>query len=693
MGQTFLLEIGLEEMPAHVVSPSVNQLAQRMSDFLKKQRLDFSGIEKYSTPRRLAVIVTGLADKQTDIKEEAKGPAKKIAVDKDGNWSRAAQGFSRGQGVSPDQIYFKEFKGTEYAFVEKAIIGQPTKTVLGNVSEVIKGMRFPTMMRWKTNDFEFVRPIRWLVGLLDDEVVPFKILNVNSNRISAGHRFLGKSVSLNNASEYPEKLLSQMVVVDVTKRKNMIREQIDSLAQKNQWKIVVDEDLLEEVNNLVEYPTVFAGTFSKKYLSLPDEVLITSMKDHQRFFYVLDNAGQMLPKFVSVRNGDKEYLDNVIAGNEKVLTARLEDAKFFYEEDQQTPIKDDVERLKDVMFHDKIGTVYEKMQRVTFIGQYLGKIVGLSVDDLRDLKQAAQIYKFDLVSEMVGEFAELQGVMGKIYARSAGENENVANAIRESYLPLGSESDLPQTNVGSLLSIADKIDSIQSFFAAGMFPSGSNDPYALRRQALGIIRISLAEKWDLSVAVLAHAINFAAQQDDKLYKNTQPEQNLSKWQKFILDRIEQQLTEQKYSYDIVAAVVEAQENTTFQEIFSAADVLTKHQTDPDFKESIEALTRTVRIASKNETEAAAQVDPALFENNSEKLLFAAVNELEKTYPKEGIEDKFDALTSLRQPISDYFDETMVMAEDPTVRKNRLAQLNIIAQMTYSFGKLDNLNVK
>ncbi|HJE97510.1 MAG TPA: glycine--tRNA ligase subunit beta [Ligilactobacillus acidipiscis] len=692
MKHTFLLEIGLEEIPAHVVTPSVAQLATRMKDFLNDSRISFDEIQTYSTPRRLAVKVLGLADKQPDIKEEAKGPAKKIAIDDQGNWSKAAQGFSRGQGVDPDQIYFKEFKGTEYAYVEKSVLGKPVTEVLTAIDQVITAMRFPTMMRWSTNDFEFVRPIRWLVCLLDEQVIPVQILQIKADRISAGHRFLGQDVSLAKADDYPAKLVDQMVIADAKKRKDMIRTQIAELARKNDWQIVIDEDLLEEVNNLVEYPTVFAGSFDKKYLSLPDEVLITSMKDHQRFFYVLDHNDQMLSHFVSVRNGNDKFIENVVAGNEKVLTARLEDARFFYEEDQKRPISASVERLKNVMFHDKIGTIYAKMQRVTSIAEFLGQRVELTATELQNLKRAAQIYKFDIVTEMVGEFAELQGVMGEIYARLFGENESTAVAIKESYMPLGSESELPQTNVGAILSVADKLDSIQSFFAAGMLPSGSNDPYALRRQALGIVRIVLAKEWNLSVIDLAAAIDNSYQKEQDLYTNTQPSQNKNEWQQFIMDRVHQLLSDQNYAYDIVNTVVESSQNT-FQQIFSAADVLTKHQTDSDFKENIEALTRTVRLARKGQSDIQPAVKESLFENDSEKNLFTAFNAVAKSYANEDLEEQYAALASLREPISEYFDETMVMVDDQAVKNNRLTQLADIAKLTYSFGSLDNLNVK
>ena len=694
MSHTFLMEIGLEEIPAHVVTPSAAQLVEKTEKFLKEQRMDFDEVQTYSTPRRLTVKVTGLADKQPDIQEEAKGPAKKIAYDKDGNWSKAAQGFARGQGVSVDDIFFKELKGTEYVYVKKFIEGKAAADVMQGMRDVAMDLKFPTMMRWGTNDFQYVRPIRWIVAMLDDQVIPFKILNIESGNVSQGHRFLGKPVELKSADDYVEALRSEKVIVDAVERKSMIRDQINDLAQKNNWKIVIDEDLLEEVNNLVEYPTVFAGSFDEKYLSVPDQVLITSMKDHQRFFYVTDQNGKLLPNFVSVRNGNTEYLENVVQGNEKVLTARLEDAKFFYEEDQKQSIADYVERLKKVMFHDKIGTIYEKMARVRLLAAQIGKFVGLNDQELADLDRAAQIYKFDLVTGMVGEFAELQGVMGEIYARLQGENDNVAAAIREEYMPTSAEGELPVTKVGAVLSIADKIDSIQAFFAAGMIPSGSNDPYALRRQALGIVRIALARNWKLSVPMMLKFVENAMNERPDLYKNIMPGDEQKDMQQFIIDRLAQIMNgDKQLRHDVLDTVVANPENA-FVDIEEAAKILGKHLEDDDFKETIEALTRVGRMAKKAPNfEDDAVLKAELFENESEKKLAEAVKKVATAFEQADLEEKFNQLASLKDPITDYFDSTMIMAKDEDVKQNRLLQLKQIADLTKDFGELDNLNVK
>lgn len=694
MAHTFLLEIGLEEIPAHVVTPSAAQFVLKTENYLKEQRLDFDEIETFSTPRRLTVKINGLADKQPDIEEEVKGPAKKIALDDEGNWSKAAQGFVRGQGLSVEDIYFKELKGTEYVYVKKHIQGKNAFEIMQGMRDVAMDLKFPTMMRWGTNDFQYVRPIRWLVALLDDKVVPFEILTIKTSRTTQGHRFLGHSVELANADSYVEALREQKVIVDAAERKESIRNQIKQIADDNQWSIDIDEDLLEEVNNLVEYPTVFAGSFDDKYLDVPDEVLITSMKDHQRFFYVKDNNGSLLPNFISVRNGNLEFLENVIQGNEKVLTARLEDAKFFYEEDQKLSIADYVDRLSKVTFHDKIGTIAEKMERVRLLARQIGKFVDLNEDELKDLDRAAQIYKFDLVTGMVGEFSELQGVMGEIYARLQGEDDNVSTAIREQYMPISAEGELPQNKVGAVLSIADKLDSIQAFFAAGMIPSGSNDPYALRRQALGIIRISLSRNWKLSLPLMQQFIEKAMEERPDLYKNIMPKDEQKDMQQFIMDRLSQVMRSDKKSRHDVLETVTANPKNSFVDIQEAAHILGKHLEDQDFKETIESLTRVTRMAKKAPNfENDAVLKDELFENESEKELAQAVKQIASAFEEADLEEKFNKLTLLKDPITKYFDSTMIMSKDEDVKNNRLLQLKQISDLVAAFGDLDHLNVK
>ena len=691
MANTYLLEVGVEEMPAHVVTPSIKQLHKRVADYLKDERISFDEIKEYATPRRLALLISGLADKQPDVDESVKGPAKKIAQDADGNWTKAAIGFSRGQGASVDDIEFKDVKGVEYVFVEKHIAGKPVTEVLKNLPAVITSMNFPTLMKWGYNNLQFIRPIRWLVSLLNDQVVPFKILDVEAGRTTRGHRFLGHNIDLQNASDYADELYKEFVIVDPAKRKQVINDQIDAIVEEHNWVIDKDADLLEEVTNLVEWPTAFAGSFDKKYLVLPDEVLITSMKDNQRFFCLRDHDGNLLPNFIAVRNGNKEHLENVIKGNERVLVPRLEDAKFFYEEDQKLTIDQYVERLKRVSFHDKISSMYDKMQRTAVIAQLIGKRLNLTDDELADLDRAAHIYKFDLTTQMVGEFAELQGIMGGIYARIFGEKDDVALAIREQYMPISAEGELPQSKLGAILAIADKLDSILSFFAVDMIPSGSNDPYALRRQAFGIVRIINVRGWHLSLLGIQPAL-IKALAAANVETSFDLNKNIAAVRQFFLDRVKQFFSGEKLRHDIIDTVTDTQ-NDDIEGIFEAATAIDQHKDDPDFKDGIEALTRVIRIAKKGDKNAAKEVNPDLFENPSEQKLYDAVNDVEGQFDDRTVAENFTALRELSPVITEYFDENMIMDKNEAVRNNRLAQLGILARLARIMGNLNDLIVK
>lgn len=696
MAKTFLLEIGLEEMPAHLVTPSVEQLKDKVARFLDEKALPYEEIKAFSTPRRLAVQVIGLAEKQADVEEEVKGPAKKIAQDEAGNWTKAAEGFVRGQGMTTEDIFFKEIKDVEYVYVKKYVQGQTAKEVLKDIKEVILSLTFPVSMHWANYDLKFIRPIHWLVALLDDEIVPFEILNLATNRISRGHRFLSKTnadnheFTMDHAEQYPALLAEHFVIADATERKQMITEQIKTLAETNHWQVAVDESLLEEVNNLVEYPTVFAGSFEEKYLEVPEEVLVTSMKEHQRYFEVRNQANKLLPFFISVRNGNDVAIENVVKGNQKVLTARLEDAEFFYQEDQKLTIAECVEKLKQVTFHEKISSVYDKMQRVKKIAQLIGETVGLSAEELADLARASEIYKFDLVTNMVGEFPELQGIMGEKYALLQGEKPTVAKAIREHYLPNSSDGELPESKIGAVLAIADKLDSVLTFFAAEMIPSGSNDPYALRRQAYGIIRIVADQDWSLPLSNLHSAVKAAVEADLAATGLSLQTEKLAVLE-FIKGRMKQWLTTNKIRYDIIEAVLNGAQDD-LKKIFQAATTLQQHTEDKDFKVSIEALTRVVNLAKKA-TEEAVEVDPALFENQSEQNLYDAIMSLQAEFTQLSLEEQYQALQGLRPLIESYFEETMVMVDDMAVRQNRLALLKKVATLVLEFASIDHLVVK
>lgn len=688
MPKDYLFEIGTEEMPAHVVFRSVKQLADRTQKFLNENGLDFKDIKTYSTPRRLTILVEDLAEKQEDIDEVKKGPAKKIAQDADGNWTKAAQGFARGQGMTADDIYFEELKGTEYAYVHVQKEGKKASDILLGMSDIIKDMTFPTKMRWDSNDFEFVRPIHWLVSLFGNDVVPVKILDITAGRKTQGHRFLGDSVVLASADDYVDALKDQFVIVDVKERQDMIVNQMNELAKKNNWIIKEDKNLLEEVTNLVEYPTVFAGSFDEKYLQIPNEVLITSMKDNQRYFEVYDENGKLINHFIAVRNGNKDYLDNVISGNEKVLVARLDDAQFFYDEDRKYPLSHFADKMQSVSFHDKIGSMAEKMARVRIIGNYLAKRWNLPENVVTDFDRAAELYKFDLVTQMVGEFAELQGVMGMHYARLAGENEEVSVAIKEHYMPATAEGPLPETTVGSLLSIADKLDTIITFFGAGMIPSSSNDPYALRRYAYGIVRILLNEKWSLPfnevLPEIVDAVN--GKTPAKLPKEGEEDEQIAL---FIRDRIKQYLQKNNFKYDIIDAVLASSQQDPSR-ILAAADVLQLHHDDDEFKPVVESLTRIDNILKKAKYTGKADVDENLFDDNSENELYAGVQNLQEV---EDLADLYAGFVQLQPVIDQYFETNMIMAKDESVKNNRLAQLKQVSVLADRLGDLSKLVIK
>ncbi|MCT9924478.1 glycine--tRNA ligase subunit beta [Enterococcus faecalis] len=694
MAKDLLLEIGLEEMPAHVVTTSLIQLEEKVIKFLDEHHLDYETVQSFATPRRLAVKVTAIPEKQADVEEEVKGPAKKIALDAEGNWSKAAQGFVRGQGVTTEDIVFKELNGVEYVYVTKFTKGQSAKEVLTKLNDVITSLTFPVTMHWANYDFEYIRPIHWIVALLDDEVIPFKVLDVTAGQTSRGHRFLGDDVTFQHANEYETKLKEQFVVVQPNERKQMIVDQANALAAEKNWQLALDEELLEEVTNLVEYPTAFVGSFDEKYLSVPDEVLVTSMKEHQRYFDVRNDQGLLMPHFIAVRNGDNVHLENVIKGNEKVLIARLEDAEFFYNEDKKLTIEACVEKLKNVTFHEKIGSIYEKMQRVALIAQIIGRKVGLSEEELEDLKRASEIYKFDLVTNMVGEFPELQGIMGEKYALLQGEKPAVATAIREHYLPTSSEGELPETAIGAVLALADKLDSVFSFFSVGMIPTGSNDPYALRRQTYGVIRIIEDKGWTFPLVQLQTEVDEAVNQDVEKY-GVLLNEGQAEVVEFVKARLRQLLMTKNVRHDIIDAVVSA-EQADLSKLFASANILKSRFEDQDFKPSMEALTRVINLAKKGQEllgDTEEGIDPSLFENKAEKELYQAVNDLSEAFATRTIAENYEALVNLRPLIDAYFNETMVMVEDEKVKQNRLKQLMQIAKMALSIASLDLLIVK
>ncbi|MBC5619323.1 glycine--tRNA ligase subunit beta [Streptococcus anginosus] len=679
MTKNLLVELGLEEMPAYVVTPSMNQLRDKMAAFLTDNRLTFDKIEMFSTPRRLAVRVSNLSEKQTDLTEDFKGPSKKIALDADGNFTKAAQGFVRGKGLTVEDITFREVKGEEYVYVTKQEIGKPVEELIDGVADVLTSLSFPVNMHWGTNTFEYIRPVHTLTVLLDDESFLMNLFDIESGRTSRGHRFLGHEVKIQSADSYEEDLRKVFVIASPMERENMILDQIKEIERMHNVHVEIDEDLLDEVLNLIEYPTAFIGRFDERYLDVPEEVLVTSMKVNQRYFVVRNENGKLLPYFVSVRNGNTEHLENVVKGNQKVLVARLEDAEFFWREDQRLVISDLVEKLKNVTFHEKIGSLAEHMERTAKIAALLAEKAQLSKQEMKDVARAAAIYKFDLLTGMVGEFDELQGIMGEKYALLAGENTAVAKAIREHYLPTASDGELPDTKVGAILAIADKMDTILSFFSVGLIPSGSNDPYALRRATQGVVRILDKFGWHIALDELIEQL-YALQFDSLTYSNK--EQVLD----FFRARIEKMM-DSDIPKDIVTAVLNS---STFvvRDLVEVGALLAEKAQEDSFKSSVESLARVFNLAEKAET--AGVVDESLFENAEEKALHAAVENLTLS---DDLTDNIEGLFALSPVIDAFFDNTMVMAEDETVRANRLALLAALMTKAKKVAQFNQINTK
>lgn len=679
MAKNLLVELGLEELPAYVVTPSEKQLGDRMAAFLNEKRLAFESIQTFSTPRRLAVRVTGLADAQTDLTEDFKGPSKKIALDADGNFTKAAQGFVRGKGLTTDDIEFREVKGEEYVYVTKHEAGKAAKEVLVDIPEILSAMTFPVNMHWANNTFEYIRPVHTLTVLLDDEALDLDFLDIHSGRVSRGHRFLGHETEIASADLYEEDLRRVFVIADAKERQDMIVNQIKDIEKAQNVQVEIDDELLNEVLNLVEYPTAFMGSFDTKYLEVPEEVLVTSMKNHQRYFVVRDQAGKLMPNFISVRNGNAEYLENVIKGNEKVLVARLEDGEFFWREDQKLKIADLVAKLDNVTFHEKIGSLSEHMKRSKVIAAYLAEKAGASAEESKALARAAEIYKFDLLTGMVGEFDELQGIMGEKYALLAGEDAAVATAIREHYLPNSADGDLPETKVGALLALADKLDTILSFFSVGLIPSGSNDPYALRRATAGVVRIMDAFGLKIPMDELIDNL-YALSFDSLTYEHK------AEVMDFIRARVEKMMSK-SVSKDIKEAVL-AGSNFVVAEMLEAADALVEASKAADYKAAVESLSRVFNLAEK--AQAGVAVDASLFENDEEKALAQAAADLNLAG---SASEKIAQLFALSPVIDKFFDNTMVMVDNEAVKNNRLAILAELTAKASSVAAFNKLNTK
>lgn len=700
---TLLLEIGTEEIPAGYIKPALRSLAAILQKEMTAARIEHGAAKIYGTPRRLTVKIEKVAPKQLPLKTELIGPPARIGIDESGNPTMAAEKFAQKAGVKVDKLRIKDTKKGAYLCALKQERGLATRTLLKDIlPKAVLATPFPKTMRWADLDIAFARPIQSILALLGSRVIQFKLGSINAGRYSYGHFFMhpGK-IKIDSADDYIKKLTDARVVVDLDVRRQAVEEEITKAAKKVRGSILPDEELVDIVNNLVEYPVAVVGKFDDIFLELPDEVLITAMREHQKYFAVIDTSNNLLPHFIAVNNTIARDMKLVAKGHERVLRARLADAQFFYQSDLEVSNDTRVEKLKGVLFQAQLGTMYDKTQRIAQIGKFIAKVVDVGLpgekqeNELRtQVSRAAKLCKTDLVSQVVGEFPKLQGVMGRVYATIAGEPSTVSAAIEEHYRPTYSGGPLPDTIVGSVLSLADKIDSICGCFSAGLIPTGASDPYALRRQGIGIIQIMNEKGFSFSLNKL---IRKSLQQFD-LKESAELNALTQKVYTFLKNRIIQLLADQGYAKDAIAAVVEASIDDV-SNIWSRLEALESLKAKPDFEPLAVAFKRVgniIRKSGRPETRGRpGEVQENLFEHESESALLAAFKKVEK-----GVSDAMEKglfekalldIATLRGPVDAFFDGVMVLAEDTNVRRNRLALLEHIASLFGKFADFSKLS--
>lgn len=712
--EKLLFEIGTEEIPAKFMPGILRQLKELTAAKMKELRIPFEEITVYGTPRRMAFIASGVAETQADVVVEAKGPSVKIAY-VSGAPSKAAQGFARGQGVDVNDLVERD----GYVYAVKHLAGQPVVELLpGLLMDILTSLSFPKTMRWADYDFRFVRPIRWLVALFGEQVIPVEICGVKSGKFSMGHRFMQRSlkeaaeseglisaaltkmgnkvysalagvkgaVEIPSAGDYKKVMYDNFVMVDQDERRALILQQIKDLAAQNGGEAEINEDLLEEVNYLVEWPTALCGKFEEKYLRLPKECIITPMREHQRYFPVLDEDGNLLNKFITVRNGGSEHIDIVTHGNERVLRARLSDAEFFFNEDRKLKLEERLEKLKTVSFQEGLGNMYDKSERLVKLSEMLRYAINTPVDE-EALRRTALLCKTDLVTGMVIEFTELQGVMGREYALLDGEKPEVATGIFEHYLPRFAGDALPATTIGRIVGIGDKLDNICATFSRGLAPTGSQDPYALRRQALGIINILLDAGYHISlgkvVAGTLYLLDIKPEDTGKL---------LPQIMDFFKQRLRNLLMDQGIRYDVIDAVFADKRNDDMVDLAVRCKALAAYVEAGNAEPLVQVSVRVSNLCKKIEKEVA--ISGALFKHDCESKLQMVVAAVNKEIIPEMVMYDYAAVLKAAEkvidPVNNFFDNVMVMDKDENVKNNRLALLDEVRSVVNAVGDLSLL---
>ena len=682
MAKDLLFEIGAEEIPAGFMPNILGQLKTLAETKLNDAHLPFESIATYGTPRRLALIVKGLADTSAEISERHKGPSASIAYDADGNPTKAAIGFARGKGLDLADLVVED----GYIYAETKTAGVPAKDIVTDMlPQLITGLNFPKSMHWGNLDAKFVRPVRWLVALLDEEVIPVEFATVKSGNVTRGHRFLGADeITINNAASYVDTLKENFVMVDQDARRELISKQLHDIAASKNASIVWDDDLLEEINYLVEWPTALCGGFEESYLALPDAAIITPMKDHQRYFPLVDQDGKLLPMFLTVRNGSDHSIEVVQAGNERVLRARLDDAKFFFNEDRKKPLIDRQDGLTKIVFQEGLGNLADKTERLLTLGRVFSEECELHEDARVVLERATELAKTDLTTGMVTEFTELQGVMGKEYALLDGESPEVAEAIFEQYLPRFAGDVLPQTEAGKVLSIIDKIDNIVATFSRGLIPTGSQDPYALRRQTIGILNILLNSEWNISLRPIIvesmNLLNVPADKQDEL---------LSQVEEFITLRLKNIFLDREVPHHVIDLLLSNNELSV-----ADAEGLVKALLANRIDENVELVQAFTRMYNLVKDVTYTGVDESLLKEDAERALYEAATKASEASIDAWDKNDYDAVVAvpaaLVPTINKFFEDVMVMDKDEAIKANRLQLVRLAYSVMAIIGDISAL---
>ncbi|MBS5711405.1 MAG: glycine--tRNA ligase subunit beta [Veillonella sp.] len=682
MAKDLLFEIGAEEIPAGFMPNILGQLKQLAETKLNDAHLPFESIATYGTPRRLALIVKGLADTSAEISERHKGPSASIAYDADGNATKAAIGFARGKGLDVADLVVED----GYIYAETKTAGVPAKDIVTDMlPQLITGLNFPKSMHWGNLDAKFVRPVRWLVALLDEEVIPVEFATVKSGNVTRGHRFLGADeITIKNAASYVDTLKENFVMVDQDARRELISKQLHDIAASKNASIVWDDDLLEEINYLVEWPTALCGGFEESYLALPDAAIITPMKDHQRYFPLVDQDSKLLPMFLTVRNGSDHSIEVVQAGNERVLRARLDDAKFFFNEDRKKPLIDRQDGLTKIVFQEGLGNLADKTERLLTLGRVFSEECELHEDARVVLERATELAKTDLTTGMVTEFTELQGVMGKEYALLDGESPEVAEAIFEQYLPRFAGDVLPQTEAGKVLSIIDKIDNIVATFSRGLIPTGSQDPYALRRQTIGILNILLNSEWNISLRPIIvesmNLLNVPADKQDEL---------LGQVEEFITLRLKNIFLDREVPHHVIDLLLSNNELSV-----ADAEGLVKALLANRIDENVELVQAFTRMYNLVKDVTYTGVDESLLKEDAERALYEMATKASEASIDAWDKNDYDAVVAvpatLVPAINKFFEDVMVMDKDEAIKANRLQLVRLAYSVMAIIGDISAL---